>query len=221
MSTVEKIKYPRTFHLPNSPGRSDDDKVHSNEQIREMFEGKQIVITEKMDGENTTIYPDGTTHARSLDSAFHPSRSWIRAKAAEIATLGLPEGWRLLGENLYAKHAIEYNQLPSYFMLFGISNEFNSSLAWDSVEEWARIIEIPTVPVLYRGVWDEKLVKNLFPFASPIGSHTPEGFVVRLADEFSMNDFRTSVAKFVRANHVGATSPHWMTEEVIPNKTIG
>lgn len=36
-----------------------------------------VVITEKMDGENTTLYRDGL-HARSLDSRHHPSRNWVK-----------------------------------------------------------------------------------------------------------------------------------------------
>ena len=221
MSTVKKYKYGRTFHLPWSLGRSDDDKVHSEERIEKMFAGREVVITEKLDGENTTIYHDGTTHARSLDSVFHASRSWVKAKAAEIATLGLSEGWRLLGENLYAKHAISYDRLPDYFMLFGISDERNTALPWHVVEEWAEMLEVPVVPILYRGMWNKEATQKLFPFVSSIGSHSPEGYVVRLADEFPMNDFRFSVAKFVRENHVGKTSKHWMSEDVIPNKTIG
>lgn len=47
-----RIKYPRTLHLPWSPGRGDDDKVLSEGQVEE-----------KLDGENTPIYQDGTCHA--------------------------------------------------------------------------------------------------------------------------------------------------------------
>jgi len=31
-----RTKYPRTFHFPWSPGRSDDDKVHSAEAVEAM-----------------------------------------------------------------------------------------------------------------------------------------------------------------------------------------
>jgi dihydroneopterin aldolase len=40
---------------------------------------------------------------------------------------------------------------------------------------------------------------------------------VRLEDAFDYRDFRRSVAKFVRKNHV-QTDEHWMAGEVIPNK---
>lgn len=115
-----KQKYPRTFHLPWSQGATDDDKTHSLADIERMFAEQSVVITEKLDGENTTIYWNGECHARSLDSSNHPSRDYVRAKAREIASMAIPQGWRLMGENLYAKHSIGYDRLPGYFVLFGI-----------------------------------------------------------------------------------------------------
>ena len=60
-------KYPRTFHLPISPGVSSDDKVHKDISI---LNNKEVVVTLKMDGDNTSIYND-YYHARSLDSNNH------------------------------------------------------------------------------------------------------------------------------------------------------
>lgn len=45
------VKYPRTFHLPFSPGKLGDDKAISDELMEEWFSGKDVVVTEKMDGE--------------------------------------------------------------------------------------------------------------------------------------------------------------------------
>jgi hypothetical protein len=42
-------KYPRTYHLPHSPGMTDDDKLMPNFMG---FRDTEIVISEKMDGEN-------------------------------------------------------------------------------------------------------------------------------------------------------------------------
>jgi len=44
-----EVKYPRTPHLPWSEGASEDDIQLIN---AEMFEGKNVVVTEKLDGEN-------------------------------------------------------------------------------------------------------------------------------------------------------------------------
>lgn len=48
----QRYKYPRTPHLSFSPGVGKDDiKLDSNT----IFADSQIVVTEKMDGENTTL----------------------------------------------------------------------------------------------------------------------------------------------------------------------
>ena len=216
--SAEKSKYPRTYHLPWSPGATDDDKTHDLRTVREMFEGREVVITEKLDGENTAVYPDGATHARSLDSAAHPSRDWMRGRARELASLGIPEGFRLSGENLYARHSIAYDRLPSYFVLFGIFDGTGAALSWDEVEEWSLLLDVPTAPVLYRGEWNERLIRELYPFPSRFSEEgTAEGYVVRTAAGFGPGTFDRHVAKFVRPNHV-TTDQHWMTAAVVPNR---
>lgn len=95
-------KYPRTFHFPWSPGRSDDDKVL---QDTSCFLNRHVVVTEKMDGENSTLYPGGKIHARSIDSSSHPSRDWLKKFWSERCH-NLGDDMRVCGENLYAKHSI-------------------------------------------------------------------------------------------------------------------
>lgn len=212
---IEKRKYPRTFHLPWSEGQSDDDKTHTIETVEKMFGNKEIVVTEKMDGENFSAYSDGTCHARSLDSGPHPSRSYVKAKLKEIGCL-LPLGWRIMGENLYATHSIEYKELPDYFILFNIADQNNMALSWNEIEEWGELLEVPVVKVLWRGVWNAEDIKKLYPFKSFYGAKIPEGYVVRDAGRFPMDDFTNHVAKFVRKHHV-QTDQHWMQKTVVPN----
>jgi len=64
---VKYYKYPRTYHLPWSPGVNDDDKVIHDVAV---FDNCEIVVTEKMDGENCTMYLD-YIHARSIDGRNH------------------------------------------------------------------------------------------------------------------------------------------------------
>jgi hypothetical protein len=213
-----KRKYPRTFHLPWSQGATDDDKTHTLEAIEEMFGGKQVVVTEKMDGENTTIYSTGECHARSLDSGGHPSRNYVKSLAQNIACSGVPEGWRFMGENLYAKHSIEYDLLPDFFVLFGIADDSDRARSWDEVEEWANLLDIPHAPVLWRGVWDTEKVMGLYPFKSLFRSSGPsEGYVVRVAGSFPMSNFSKYVAKFVRSGHV-QSDKHWMQGPLTVNE---
>lgn len=205
-----KMKYPRTMHLPWSRGYTDDDKILRN---TDHFKGQEVVITEKMDGENTTMYPD-FIHARSLDSKDHPSRHYVKTLHGGIKYL-IPEGYRLCGENVYAKHSLSYSALPSYFMLFSVWNELNECLSWDETEEWAERLGLVTVPVLYRGIWDEEAAKACYTKQSGCGGEQ-EGYVVRLASAFAYDDFKHSAAKYVRKNHV-QTDEHWLSKPVEAN----
>ncbi|MGG3507911.1 RNA ligase family protein [Paenibacillus lautus] len=206
-----KMKYPKTMHLPWSRGYTDDDKILRS---TDHFTGQEVVITEKMDGENTTMYPN-FIHARSLDSKDHPSRHYVKTLHGGIQFL-IPEGYRLCGENVYAKHSLSYSALPAYYMLFSVWNEYNVCLSWNETEAWAERLGLLTVPVLYRGIWDEAAAKACYTKQSNCGGEQ-EGYVVRLASSFAYGDFKRSVAKFVRKNHV-QTDEHWLSKPIEPNR---
>lgn len=208
---MNAVKYPRTPHLPWSQGMTDDDKMLQSVMH---FEDRQVVVTEKMDGENTTIYRDGV-HARSLDSRDHVSRHWVKMFASTIGR-NIPEGWRICGENVYAQHSIAYSDLPSYFMGFSIWNENNICLDWETTLEWFALLEIQPVKTIYGGFFDQSLLTKI---ANGMDLEKSEGYVVRVADGFHYDDFGTSVAKFVRKGHV-QTDKHWMHSTVTPN-TLG
>ena len=204
-------KYPRTFHFPWSPGLQNDDRVVEDP---DMFMGKMVVVTEKLDGENTSMYRDHI-HARSLDSVHHPSRTVVKQLHGQLAHQ-IPVGWRLCGENMYAKHSIFYNALPSYFILFSMWNDRNECLPWAETLDWAELLGLHTVPVLYLGPWDEEKIKACWTGVSRFGSEQ-EGYVVRTVDGFAYDDFSKNVAKYVRRGHV-QTSAFWMTQPVLPNQ---
>jgi hypothetical protein len=201
-----KVKYPRTYHVSWSPGKTSDDKTQFD---LSKFEGKYIVLTEKMDGENTTISRD-YTHARSLDSADHISRHWLKGMWGNMR-YNIPEGWRICGENLYAKHSLGYDNLSSYFMVFSIWNEKNECLSITETIEWCQLLELQFVPILYQGMFDLEFIKNF-----KVDTKKQEGFVMRIIDGFNYEDFNSFVVKWVRESHV-STSSHWMNEKIIKN----
>ena len=205
------VKYPRTPHLPWSPGATADDRVLT--EISQ-FEGKEVVVTFKMDGECTSMYR-GYMHARSIDSRHHPSRDWVKNLHAQIEW-EIPEGFRICGENLFAVHSIRYDALPSYFMVFSIWDNWGVCLSWDETVEYCQILGLQHVPVLFRGVFDEdSLIRNYSP--DRLVGH--EGYVVRVSDRFSFSQFKNNVAKWVRAHHV-TTNAQWMTRPVVPNQLV-
>lgn len=210
---MDKFKYPRTYHLNFSQAVHSDDKIIDS---LDNFLGKEIIATEKMDGENTTIARD-YFHARSLDSNYNFTRSWIKQLHSMIAH-EIPEGYRFCGENLSYYHSIEYNDLDSFFCLFSIWNEKNECLSWDDMMVWADLLDLSTPKVLYRGIFDENKLKEI---AKNIDTNTSEGFTVRLTDSFKYDDFSRSLTKWVRAGHVQPSADgkeeHWL-KRTYPNK---
>lgn len=205
---TEYVKYSRSHHLPWS-NMSEDDRMM---QSVDRFIGKRVIVTEKLDGENFTGYADGKCHTRSLDSRNHPSRNWVKNFWNTIC-MDIPEGHRICGESLYAKHSIHYKNLDTYFYGFSMWNSKNICLSWDETTEWFQLLGITPVPILFDGIYDEKKIKTLW---SPEKHDIMEGYVVRLADSFPYSDFKHSLGKFVRPNHI-ATSRHWMFEKMEKN----
>ena len=203
-----RYKYPRTTHLPWSKKSTKDDLIAKNFLYQQE---EEIIITEKLDGENTTIYCDGV-HARSIDSRSHPSRNWVKALQGEIGHL-LPMDMRLCGENMYAQHSIAYSELESYFYLFSIWQD-QTCLSWDETLEWSQLLELHPVPVLYRGLLKEI---NLKEFHTSLDLQVQEGYVIRPTRSFIRDEFTQLVFKWVRPHHV-QTSAHWMHQAVVPNR---
>lgn len=207
------MKYPRTFHLPWSLGKGSDDKVLTTAQVDEYLLCKPLVISEKLDGENTTMTNE-RIYARSLDSVHHDSRSYVKNMWARVKHL-IPENIRIHGENMYAQHSIRYEYLPEYFIVFAVSDG-DRFLSVDAVQRWAEYLGFPCV----RFISDVNLADLEFNAFKPLPASdfgpTCEGYVVRNSGAFDVEVFHKNVAKFVRHNHV-QTDKHWMYTEIIRN----
>ena len=206
---MTKVKYPRTFHMPSSKGATSDDKILPN---LDSFVGSEVVITEKLDGENSTLYHD-YYHARSIDSRHHPSRNWLKSFHGSIA-YKIPPELRICGENMYAQHSIMYSDLDSYFYGFSIwDRTTNECLDWDSTVLYLELLGIVPVKVLYKGMFDQRALDKII---SGLDLSKQEGVVMRKASSFLYDDFSNSVCKWVRSNHV-TTDTHWAHTEIRPN----
>ena len=213
---MERIKYPRTYHLPYSQSKTDDDKTLPND---DQFKGIEVVVTIKMDGENTTIYPDGYIHARSLDGNSYEWQNWLKSKVWDFC-YRLPDDARIIGENLYAKHSIGYkfDSIEDTFQVFAYAykeededNVYNVFSSWDGVVDLCKALGLKHVPVIYRGIYDKDKIMKAFEEKKKelaVKGQDIEGFVVRNVKGFYYKDFQKNVAKFVRANHV-QTDKHW------------
>lgn len=214
-------KWPRTYHVASSPGLHNDDRRLPSMDV---FEGDEVLVTEKYDGEGATMTPD-KTYPRSPDGRYHPSRDLMKAfHGARMADI--PVGWRISGEYPYARHSLPYtrelgNALPAWFLGFGVWDETNSLLDWDSTLEIFQLLDIVPVRTLYRGPYDDGLVDRI---ARTIDPTRQEGFVIRSTGRIAypsgpgdQGRFFRNVAKWVRKGHV-QTDTHWMNGPVVPNE---
>lgn len=201
-------KYNKTYHLPWS-NPSSDDKIADDITC---LIGREIVITEKLDGENTGMKNKGVyarSHGTFTTSAW--SREVRQLHLMKVKD-NLDENTFIFGENMEGIHSIEYTNLDSYFYMFGIRDNL-VWLSWDEIEEYSYLLGIPTVPVLFRGIVNSEkelrdLVEGLVKYQSKLGGDI-EGVVVRISDRFNDYDFKKSLQKWVRKNHVKTIDKHW------------
>jgi hypothetical protein len=206
------VKYPRTFHFPFSLGATNDDRIAPD---FDNLVGVPIVITEKLDGENTCLNARGVFARSHSAPTRNPWASYLW-QYWDMLNQQLQD-LELFGESLFAVHSLTYTQLESYFYLFAI-RQGEDWLSWEDVKFYAGLIDFPTVPVLFEGVVPtaqalQNLIEDLVKQPSKlcdehIGFTEREGVVVRLQASFSNDAFPTSVLKWVRANHV-QTDEHW------------
>jgi RNA ligase len=211
-------KYGRTYQYPFSPGTTSDDRInHTYWQNIQQID--KLIHTEKLDGENNCLSRHGVfarSHAAPTVSAW---TNQIRQKWELIKNdLGNLE---IFGENLFAIHSIEYQQITSHFYVFGV-REFDRWLSWEETKFYAQMLDFETVPVIktIQNFVDENIFKqdvlSIISQPSIFDSVdfqtqqpcTMEGIVSRNMDEYLVEDFEKNVFKYVRKGHV-KTDEHW------------
>jgi hypothetical protein len=200
-------KYPKTFHFRWSPGTDSSDRFAYD--ISKLI-GAPIVITEKLDGSNT-CFTNKDVFGRSHVA---PTQNTWDSKVRELHSVlksSISEDLYIFGEAMSAVHSIEYTNLTSHFYMFGARYKGVWS-SWDEVEDYAFLLDLPTVPVLFKGIVNSEkelreLTEELVKQESVLGG-SREGIVCRVQREFNDEEFGTCVAKIVRANHV-QTDSHW------------
>lgn len=204
ITRIQLTKYPKTPHLPCSEGVQKDDtqlKDYSN------FIGKTISITEKMDGENISIYKD-YWHCRSIDSVHKQYHSYLQNKILPQIQPLLKDNQKIIGEYLYAEHSIHYNNLLSYFQVFAMIQDnyvLGQSLTRQLCDKYG-LVHVPFLGIIQN--FQLKDVKQLKEIANTVIEKGGEGIVIRNNDFFYLEDFSKNVAKYVRKNYI-QTDEHW------------
>lgn len=211
-------KYPSTPHWPDSEGVHRGDTYHHDPTL---FIGKEVVVTEKLDGGNTCFYR-GDAYARSV--AAPTTDGWF-AMVKKHHVWKTNDEWfintAIYGEDLYGIHTLKYYPLAEdkTFYMFAARSAFDDLVyrpevfhAWRTIVYSAERLLVPTVPVVYQGVFESvneitEFFQDNLRTPSALGPEK-EGFVMRIADSFDVEAFSHCVCKYVRKDHV-QTDEHW------------
>lgn len=214
----ESRKYCRSLHAQISLGTTSDDRFMPNEYVSSFAKMDQLILTEKLDGQNNCFNKYGVFARSHTAPTTHP---WDKP---------LIERWQLIkndlndleifGENMYGIHSIAYSKLESYFYVFAV-REHDQWLSWEEVKFYANLLDFPVVPEIavkqeltVKEKEDENialerwLITNLgmtweesVNTAGLLGGYDPEsnkpcseGFVVRNSDSFKTNQGEIDVA---------------------------
>lgn len=214
-------KYGRTLHFDFSPGTTSDDRINTEwrEQVQKF---PQLVHTEKLDGENSCLSQYGVFARSHAAPTLHPWANHLKIKQSIIAHDLKSMDLEIFGENLYALHSIIYPKLTAHFYVFGV-RVLDKWLSWEETKWWANFFDFEVVPELGTQLTTEpELIKTrVLELASepsifgsvqnntePLRDCTHEGLVSRNIDEYTVEDFKENIFKYVRPNHV-QTDVHW------------
>src|SRR5690554_5009499 len=112
-------KYGRTYHFPFSPGTTSDDRTNFDwwEDFKKL---ERVVITEKLDGENSCINSIGVFARSHAAPNNKPWANYLKELRSTMLKDIVDGEMEIFGENLYAIHSIEYDELDNHFFVFGI-----------------------------------------------------------------------------------------------------
>ena len=199
-------RYPRTPYWPWSPSNP---PVHRFCPSAERFVGREIVVTEKLDGACTALH-NGNALTRDGSGNAAP---WLQMARKHHAwkTSGLDVV--IYGEDLMAVHSITYEPIRESETLRAFAALRDGRFAsWNELTALTDELSIPRAPLLFRGIMRNirqlhDLIMEAHERPSELGG-AREGVVVRTADSFPEDEFSLNVCKSVRRQHVRSET-HW------------
>ena len=212
----EFFRFPQTPHLAwLGQGTPRDDKLLSPDEVRQLL-ASEVLVEEKLDGANLgfSIGPDGAVRAQNrgqyliepYGGQFARLASWLQPREERLLD-GLGQHLIAFGEWCAAKHSLEYDRLPDWWLLFDIYDREQGKF-WSAQrrDAWAQQYGFACVPRLRAGrVSLGQLQEMVLQQASAFRSGPLEGVVVRVDNA----QWSVARAKLVRADFTQAIDTHW------------
>jgi ATP-dependent RNA circularization protein (DNA/RNA ligase family) len=209
-------RFPHTPHLAwLASGSPRDDKVLAPAEVAALL-ATPVVLEEKLDGANLgfSVVPDGRVRAQNrgqfLEPPYHGQfallGTWLAAHE-DLLFDALGPDLIAFGEWCAARHSLDYDVLPDWWLLFDIYDRQVGAF-WSIArrDAWARQNGFAVVPRLLQGrVSIGQLRQLVLESRSAFRDGPLEGMVIRREDERWLLDR----AKLVRPDFTQAIDTHW------------
>lgn len=210
------FRFPRTPHLAwLGPGQPRDDKVLSPKEARDFLDG-EVVVEEKLDGANLGISldPAGKLRLQNRGAWLLPPYSgqfgrlqvWLDLHQDRLFD-ALEPHLIAFGEWCAARHSLDYDCLPDWWLLFDIWDR-SAQRFWSCARRnaWAHRTGLSCVTELDRGHFQVGTLCQMLQRAHSRYRHgPPEGFVLRREDATWLH----ARTKLVRSEFMQQMHTHW------------
>ena len=225
--TTDFFRFPTTPHLTwlAKDGMPRGDKLLSPTEAQALL-SSDVVVEEKLDGANLglSLSPDGCVLAQNRGQylsepyvgQFARLPAWLAQHEVGLRAVLRPE-LMLFGEWCAARHSLDYNALPDWFLLFDVYDR-NSGRFWSTSRRNALASQagLFTVPLIASGyITLAELKQLLMDTSSRYRNGLPlEGVVVRRESI----DWCEARAKLVRPDFTQAIDTHWRKRTIDWNR---
>lgn len=183
--TVAPPPYPRTPHLWRPADREVRAVLTKDEADRWL--GEPVVVEEKLDGANVSVWWDDGPHVASRGGAgamdragqLGRLRAWVSGQTENLNGL-LSGGWVLYGEWLWLRHGVAYDQLPDWFITIDLwhPEQGFAPLPQRDIRSGDALLSVP--PRLFSGVLaDRKRLMALLGRSRFSSTDDAEGLILR------------------------------------------
>jgi ATP-dependent RNA circularization protein (DNA/RNA ligase family) len=217
----EFFRFPHTPHVKwLGAGDPRGDKVLSPTEASYLLAGP-VVVEEKLDGTNVgfSIAHSGAIQAQNrgqflsqpFTGQFSRLNSWIALHGDNLSG-SLPPSLILFGEWCTARHSLNYDKLPDWWLMFDVYDRASARF-WSTTRrnELAAKMQLAVVPRIKSGHTTlEQLESCLTEEASHYRTGNVEGLVVRSEDGLWL----TARAKLIHPDFTQAISEHWRTRSI-------
>ena len=210
------FRFPHTPHIAwLATGSPRDDKVLSPAEASALL-ASSVVLEEKLDGANLgfSVSPEGRVRAQNrgqyLDPPFHGQfarlGAWLDAHEDALFDALGPD-LIAFGEWCAARHSLDYDALPDWWLLFDIYDR-QARAFWSTMrrDAWAQQHGFAVVPRLLKDNVSMAQLRQLVQKTYGAFRAGPlEGVVIRREDDLWLLDR----AKLVRPDFTQAIDVHW------------